>query len=174
MDTIFILISCAHSVPSPLRNPRRGDPMREQSGLCHSYFHGVQNYSESLICATPRSPCVSFHREAFDHLQDFSPSRAQLSEYRAMLQTLIRRAAETPKPLFDFERNPYKAKRPWPPDFSKLSSKHQFRFERRYKRRAKLKWARPGWTKFTKLAQWGSILGMVHESDFNANKAHFT
>lgn len=42
MDTIFILISCAHSVPSPLRNPRRGDPMREQSGLCHSYFHGVQ------------------------------------------------------------------------------------------------------------------------------------
>lgn len=157
-----------------ISSERIGIFMSPTWGVCLQSDVGLQNYSESLICATPRSPCVSFHREAFDHLQDFSPSRAQLSEYRAMLQTLIRRAAETPKPLFDFERNPYKAKRPWPPDFSKLSSKHQFRFERRYKRRAKLKWARPGWTKFTKLAQWGSILGMVHESDFNANKAHFT
>ncbi|OCL12123.1 hypothetical protein AOQ84DRAFT_373345 [Glonium stellatum] len=73
-----------------------------------------------------------------------------------MFSTLIRRSAEAPKPLFDFDANPYKAKRTWPPDFSKLSPKHQFRLERRYKRRAKLKWARPGWTKGVKLAQWGS------------------
>lgn len=52
---------------------------------------------------------------------------------------------------------PYKAKRPWPPDMSKLSSKHQFRLERRYRRRAKLKYARPAWAKWTKLVQWGSI-----------------
>lgn len=70
--------------------------------------------------------------------------------------SLIRRSAEAPKPLFDFDANPYKAKRIWPPDFSKLSPKHQFRLERRYKRRAKLKWARPRWTKGVKLAQWGS------------------
>ncbi|OCK88704.1 uncharacterized protein K441DRAFT_307307 [Cenococcum geophilum 1.58] len=73
-----------------------------------------------------------------------------------MFSTLIRRSAEAPKPLFDFDANPYKAKRVWPPDFSKLSPKHQFRLERRYKRRAKLKWARPRWTKGVKLAQWGS------------------
>ena len=73
-----------------------------------------------------------------------------------MFSTLIRRSAEAPRPLFDFDANPYKAKRIWPPDFSKLSPKHQFRLERRYKRRAKLKWARPRWTKGVKLAQWGS------------------
>jgi hypothetical protein len=77
-----------------------------------------------------------------------------------MFSTLIRRGAEAPKPLFNFDANPYKAKRIWPPDFSKLSLKHQFRLERRYKRRAKLKWARPRWTKGVKLAQWGSGICM--------------
>lgn len=56
------------------------------------------------------------------------------------------------------ETNPYTANRPWPPDFAQLSRKHQFRLERRFRRRTKLKWARPTWTKFTKLAQWGSII----------------
>src|SRR5204862_5784476 len=51
----------------------------------------------------------------------------------------------------------YKAKRPWPPDMSKLPSKHQFRLERTYRRRAKLKYARPVWSKWTKLVQWGVI-----------------
>ncbi|CAC9890731.1 unnamed protein product, partial [Aureobasidium pullulans] len=72
-----------------------------------------------------------------------------------MFQTLIRRAAAAPK--FDFARNPYKSKRTWPPDFTKLSQKHQFRLERRYRRRAKLKWARPTWTKFVKLSTWATI-----------------
>ena len=73
------------------------------------------------------------------------------------------RRAETPAPKlpvfpYDITQNPYRCKRTWPPDFTQLSTKHQFRFERRYKRRTRLKWARPTWTKATKLAQWGSIL----------------
>lgn len=59
---------------------------------------------------------------------------------------------------FTGETNPYRCQRTWPPDFSKLSTKHQFRLERRYRRRAKLKWARPNWVKGVKLAQWGSII----------------
>ncbi|PUU78739.1 hypothetical protein B9Z19DRAFT_1114817 [Tuber borchii] len=47
----------------------------------------------------------------------------------------------------------YKAKKPWPPDFSLLSQKHQFRLERRYRRRMKLKFARPRLQKVVKLAQ---------------------
>ena len=53
---------------------------------------------------------------------------------------------------------PYKARKPWPPDFSKLDPKYQFRLERRYRRRTKLKWARPKWVKGVKLAQWGICL----------------
>ncbi|PGH08504.1 hypothetical protein AJ79_05994 [Helicocarpus griseus UAMH5409] len=56
--------------------------------------------------------------------------------------------------------NPYRAKRTWPPDLSKLSPKQQFRLERKYRQRAKLKWARPTWTKWTKLVQW-AIIGYV-------------
>ena len=59
---------------------------------------------------------------------------------------------------FNAHANPYKAKRPWPPDFSKLSEKHKFRLEKRYRRRAKLKWARPEWTKSVKLVQLGSAI----------------
>lgn len=54
--------------------------------------------------------------------------------------------------------SPYKPKRQWPPDMSKLSPKHQLRLERKYRRRAALKYARPRWVKFTKLAQWGIII----------------
>ncbi|KAL1988768.1 hypothetical protein VTN96DRAFT_7652 [Rasamsonia emersonii] len=67
---------------------------------------------------------------------------------------------------FDYEGasdeyySPYKPKRQWPPDMSKLSPKHQFRLERKYRRRAALKYARPKWVKATKLVQWG-IIGFV-------------
>jgi len=74
-----------------------------------------------------------------------------------MFPSMIRRAASS-KPPFNVYTNPYKAKRLWPPDFSKLSPKHQFRLERRYRRRAKLKWARPQWTKFVKITQLSLIL----------------
>ncbi|KAE8350663.1 hypothetical protein BDV28DRAFT_138681 [Aspergillus coremiiformis] len=53
--------------------------------------------------------------------------------------------------------SPYKPKRQWPPDLSKLSPKHQFRLERKYRRRAALKFARPKWVKATKLVQWTAI-----------------
>jgi hypothetical protein len=74
-----------------------------------------------------------------------------------MFSTLVRRAAQ-PKIPYDVYNLPYKAKRLWPPDFSKISPKHQFKLERKYKRRAKLKWARPRWTKAVKIAQLSSVL----------------
>ncbi|KAF2224791.1 hypothetical protein BDZ85DRAFT_84492 [Elsinoe ampelina] len=74
-----------------------------------------------------------------------------------MFPSTIRRFTTSAPRWIDAFSNPYKAKRTWPPDFEKLSQKHQFQLERRYRRRTKLKWARPGWTKFTKLAQWGTI-----------------
>ncbi|GCB23620.1 hypothetical protein AAWM_06505 [Aspergillus awamori] len=56
--------------------------------------------------------------------------------------------------------SPYKPKRQWPPDMSKLSPKHQFRLERKYRRRAALKYARPKWVKATKITQW-VVIGFV-------------
>ncbi|KAJ5994435.1 hypothetical protein N7451_010159 [Penicillium sp. IBT 35674x] len=46
------------------------------------------------------------------------------------------------------------------PDMSKLSPKHQFRLERKYRRRAALKYARPKFIKMVTLAQW-IIIGFV-------------
>lgn len=78
-----------------------------------------------------------------------------------LFATLFRRAPQAPAHIkfpFTAETNPYRSKRPWPPDFTQLSQKHQFRLERRYRRRTKLKWARPTWKKVTELTQWGAIL----------------
>lgn len=72
------------------------------------------------------------------------------------LLNLFRKPLAPAEP-FDFSRNPYRAKKRWPPDFSKLSPKEQFRFEKKFRRRNKLAWARPRWTKATKLVQWGLI-----------------
>ncbi|KAH8697646.1 hypothetical protein BGW36DRAFT_171733 [Talaromyces proteolyticus] len=57
--------------------------------------------------------------------------------------------------------SPHQPKRQWPPNMSKLSPKHQLRLERKYRRRAALKYARPRWVKATKLIQWGVIIFVV-------------
>ncbi|KAG9234550.1 hypothetical protein BJ875DRAFT_376189 [Amylocarpus encephaloides] len=77
-----------------------------------------------------------------------------------MLPTLVRRAAQQSlrKDVPFIYTNTYKAKRLWPPDFSKLDPKYQFKLERRFRRRTKLKWARPRWTRAVKLVQFGSIV----------------
>lgn len=75
-----------------------------------------------------------------------------------MFSTLVRRTAQKADPIPYIYTNTFKARRLWPPDFSKINPKHQFRLERKYKRRAKLKWARPRWTKAVKIVQMGSIL----------------
>jgi len=80
-----------------------------------------------------------------------------------MFPTAMRSSAQQMPPSdvpFDVHTNPYKAKQSWPPDFTKLSEKHQFRLERRYKRRAQLKWARPNWMIATRLAQYALGGGM--------------
>ncbi|KAH8146447.1 uncharacterized protein LAJ45_09393 [Morchella importuna] len=63
----------------------------------------------------------------------------------------------------------YKPKRPWPPDFSLLTPKHQFSLERRYRRRAKLKWARPKLQKFVKSMQLGSSVLVIWYAVFWAD-----
>jgi hypothetical protein len=51
----------------------------------------------------------------------------------------------------------YRATKPWPPTFSTLPPTYQFHLERKYRRRTQLKYARPTWTKITKIVQWGGV-----------------
>ncbi|KAJ5415646.1 hypothetical protein N7465_004341 [Penicillium sp. CMV-2018d] len=66
----------------------------------------------------------------------------------------------SPPSFEDVYYSPYQPKRQWPPDMSKLSPKHQFRLERKYRRRAALKYARPKFMKAVTLAQW-VVIGFV-------------
>ncbi|ERF68418.1 hypothetical protein EPUS_03736 [Endocarpon pusillum Z07020] len=69
-------------------------------------------------------------------------------------------APYTPAP-FTATTNPYRARKTWPPDFTTLHPKHQFHFEKTYRRRAKLKYARPRWTKGTKIVQFALTVLIV-------------
>jgi hypothetical protein len=64
-------------------------------------------------------------------------------------------------PPFDFARNRFRMRRPWPPNFRELTEKQQFRFERKFKRRIKLKSTRPLWNKSVKIVQWSLISFIV-------------
>ncbi|KAI1322114.1 hypothetical protein F5Y16DRAFT_54886 [Xylariaceae sp. FL0255] len=55
----------------------------------------------------------------------------------------------------------YKPKKVWPPDFTKLSEKQQFRFEKRYKRRIALASQRPNWDRYTRMAQYFVISTVI-------------
>ena len=52
------------------------------------------------------------------------------------------------------KNNPYKARIHWPPDFRRLSFKEQFRFEKKYRRRSKMKHMNEKWVKSVKIFQW--------------------
>ncbi|KAI0376382.1 hypothetical protein F5Y04DRAFT_211034 [Hypomontagnella monticulosa] len=104
-----------------------------------------------------------------------------------MIPTIIRRMAGGPippklrnstmTPLTGIYNSRYKPKKVWPPDFSKLSEKEQFRFERRYKRRVKLATARPRWDKLVRLTQLFSVTFVLIYSvlfmDWNTEKQPF-
>ena len=100
---------------------------------------------------------ASFIREIKQETEHYNKKMA-ISIFSNLWQSSATPSSSIPPFPYNFKTNPYHAKRTWPPDFSQLSAKHQFRLERRYRRRTKLKWARPGWTKGVKLAQWGAIL----------------
>ena len=61
-------------------------------------------------------------------------------------------------PRLTVRNNPFKAKKEWPPDFTKLHPKHQFRFEKRYRRRAKLRYQNPKWVRGVKIAANSSVV----------------
>lgn len=105
---------------------------------------------------------------------------SQLLPPTTMFPTLMRRLADKPATSTTTARNTqilgvrypgsspgrqFKPKKVWPPDFSQLSEKEQFRFERRYKRRVKLATARPRWDNFMRLAQLTSITCKSHVLD---------
>ncbi|KAK2000887.1 hypothetical protein LX36DRAFT_679347 [Colletotrichum falcatum] len=78
-----------------------------------------------------------------------------------MLPTFVRRAAQAAGEKITVFNNPYRTKKVWPPDFTNLSPQSQLRFEKKYKRRLALVYARPRWNKAVKLAQLGTVLGFL-------------
>ncbi|KAF2470732.1 uncharacterized protein BDR25DRAFT_261892, partial [Lindgomyces ingoldianus] len=75
----------------------------------------------------------------------------------SILKRIFRRGPAVEIPPFNFARNRFPAKKKWPPNVRELSAKQQFRFERKYKRRALLKSIRPVWDKSLALVQWSLI-----------------
>lgn len=78
-----------------------------------------------------------------------------------LLQRLVGRAPRNELPPFDFTRNRFRVKKKWPPNLSELTDRQNFRFERKFKRRLRLKSIKPQWQKWTKIAQWSMISFVV-------------
>mgnify|MGYP003624111699 CR=1 FL=1 len=64
-------------------------------------------------------------------------------------------------PPFDFARNRFRQKKKWPPNLRELTERQQFRFERKFKRRIRLKSLRPVFNKWVKITQWSIISFIV-------------
>ncbi|KAL2814706.1 hypothetical protein BDW59DRAFT_19892 [Aspergillus cavernicola] len=139
-------ISSCHNIASKLQTQPRSpfNPLQPTSCFRHQFSHSSTTPSPSpfRLTSTPEhttptptpTPTTESNPPHEPPNQDHNQHQGQAEYY-----------------------SPYKPKRQWPPDMSKLSPKHQFRLERKYRRRAALKYARPKWTKATKLVQWGGI-----------------
>ena len=88
-------------------------------------------------------------------LVSWTSQKLVLHDHVQMFRSKAKQLSEAPK--LTIRNNPYKARKQWPPDFSKLHPRYQFRLERRYRRRAKLRYSRPGWVRGVKLAANGSV-----------------
>ncbi|KAK4948767.1 hypothetical protein LTR10_012772 [Elasticomyces elasticus] len=109
--------------------------------------------SDSLIHSLPSS------RPTYAHPQARKFAATELAGTKLTAWTWLKslfgwRPTPTYKPApFRANNNPYRARKKWPPDFNTLDPKQQFHFEKTYRRRAALKWARPAWNKSIKILQ---------------------
>ena len=102
------------------------------------------------------------HRESTSHTSR-SITVVESTKPATMLRLFNRLLGrnENTLPPFDFACNKYPAKKKWPPNLRALTDKQQFRFERKFKRRIKMKSIRPQWNKWTKVVQWSLISFIV-------------
>jgi hypothetical protein len=77
-----------------------------------------------------------------------------------LVQRLLGRQPKLQLPPFDFARNRYRSKKKWPPNLHHLTERQAFRFERKFKRRLRMKSVRPEWNKWVKIVQW-SLVGFI-------------
>ncbi|EEH40687.2 hypothetical protein PAAG_02663 [Paracoccidioides lutzii Pb01] len=135
------------------------------SYLCRSFSTRIPTSARPspvphlLKSAASPSPFQSIQKCAFNtSISNFSSSSSSSSiESSSSTTGASTPSSQKPETLSIY---PFRAKRTWPPDMSKWSPKQQFRLERKYRRRAKLKWARPTWSKWTKIVQW-MLIGYV-------------
>ncbi|KAI1175123.1 hypothetical protein F4777DRAFT_579248 [Nemania sp. FL0916] len=86
-----------------------------------------------------------------------APSRPAAASMFANATKRATAPAPAPMTRAEYVHGNYKRKKVWPPDFSKLSEKQKFKFEKRYKRRVLLATQRPRWDMLIRLMQLGSI-----------------
>ncbi|KAL4821745.1 hypothetical protein BDW67DRAFT_149434 [Aspergillus spinulosporus] len=159
-QTIFSAVLPARSVPScssiTLTSKLQQQPsLRAPTNKRQHPLPLYRPFSQSCLFANSQSTSNSPFRlssSSSSTTQSQSPETS-FPEAETERDTYI--DPNTGLPVKDYSR--YPPKRQWPPDMSKLSPKHQFRLERKYRRRAALKYARPKWTKATKIVQWGTI-----------------
>ena len=111
---------------------------------------------------SPPSRPVCLHRP----LPSSSPNPIlhPISTPHPLLLTMSFPPPHPPSPLEPTSHTPptphtHKARHPWPPNFALMPPAAQFRLERRYRRRTKLAYTRPGWIKGVKLVQLVAVVG---------------
>jgi hypothetical protein len=120
----------------------------------------AQASSASPPPAPPRrEPSIPRRSTSPQHLQPGASSTSQtLTPQRLNLWTSFKSffGFKPPSPIsrINVFNNPYRARKKWPPNFKTLHPKHQFHYEKTYRRRLKLKYIRPRWVKGTKLVQY--------------------
>ncbi|KAG8531135.1 uncharacterized protein KY384_004493 [Bacidia gigantensis] len=85
------------------------------------------------------------------------------------IQNLFKRRVDV-KYTITGKNNPYQARKKWPPDFEKLPFTQQFNFEKRYRRRSKLKYQNENWIRGVKITQWTGSVGEVSASTVSSSQ----
>lgn len=112
-----------------------------------------------LTCETIQTPSLArLFTTSQPHPFKATLLASEPSPFRLSTNKTDASTSDSRPPTFeDVYYSSYQPKRQWPPDMSKLSQKHQFRLERKYRRRAALKYARPKFMKGVTIAQWAVI-----------------
>ena len=140
-----------------LRKPHPNLQLLRQPVRCSSK-------SSQGLAAEPSTPP---HQSPFPSQRSSNspPSQTRAAHSSTLWTALKSLFGFKPKPFtpsrINALNNPYRARKKWPPDFRTLHPKHQFHFEKTFRRRLKLKYLRPRWIKGTKVVQFGLMTGIV-------------
>jgi hypothetical protein len=161
----LIMVSSMRPIAFILRHPQAGQLQSHAVSFRKSAPSGQAGVPRIRAASNPSQSLATPTKRLRASATDEKPSTQETHSIWTAIKIAFFGQKPPPTPYipapFNVINNPYRAHKHWPPDFTTLHPKHQLHYEKAFRRRMELKWARPTWKKATLVFQFALTVLIV-------------